>query len=197
MSEFSGRSDKVEVIAIGGSAGSVEVILSLESAFEEFRIPVIVVVHRMRNEVSRLNEILDYRFKIPVREADHQDVLDPGTIYVAPPNYHLLVEEDRTLSLVDMELVKHSRPSIDVTFGSVAEVYGSAATGILLSGANDDGVDGLIAMQQRGGKAIAQDPETAEVSIMPESAMERVTGCDVMTPEAICQYLESLREDNW
>lgn len=197
MSEFSGRSDKVELIAIGGSAGSVEVILSLESAFEEFRVPVVVVVHRMRNEVSRLDQILDYRFSISVREADHQDVIDPGTIYVAPPNYHLLVEEDRTFSLVDMELVKHSRPSIDVTFGSVAEVYGPAAAGILLSGANDDGVDGLIAMKQRGGKAVAQDPATAEVGTMPQTAVDRVEGCESMTPKEICDYLISLRENNW
>jgi len=186
--------EKPEVIVIGGAAGSVRFLLSLAPALgTDLGIPFLVVIHRMRNEESRLGQILDYRLDLPVKEADEKDEIRPGVMYVAPPDYHLLVEDDRTLTLVDMELVKYSRPSIDVTYTSVSEVYGSAAVAILLSGANDDGTSGLAAIAHAGGRAIAQDPAASEVDTMPKSSIEVVEECEVMGRKEMMAYLNSLR----
>lgn len=185
--------DVPDIVVIGGSAGSVRFLLSLAPAFAgTIRIPLVVVIHRMRNEESKLDQVLDFRLGIPVREAGEKELIEPGIMYVAPPNYHLLLEDDRTFALADMEMVKHSRPSIDVTFTSVAEVYGAGAAGILLSGANSDGSDGLAAIAENGGRIIAQDPKSAELDTMPQAAIDALPDCEVMGQAEMTRLVEKM-----
>jgi two-component system chemotaxis response regulator CheB len=174
----------IDIIAIGGSAGSLPVLVSaIQSLPHRLSVPVLIVVHRLKNVESSLRSMLSPREW--VREPDDKEKLKNGVIYLAPQNYHLLVEEDYTISLDTSELVNYSRPSIDVTFMSLAAVYGSRALAILLSGANKDGVAGLERIVRSGGRAIVQDPATAISPTMPQSAIEKVAGIEVRTPEKI------------
>ena len=119
------------------------------------------------------------RTKLKVKEVEDKDYILPGHVYIAPPDYHLLLEDENTFSLDASEKIYFSRPSIDVTFESVAEVFGAAVIGILLSGANADGAIGLSKIQQAGGFTIVQDPESAEVDYMPRQAIDKAkAGCN-------------------
>lgn len=190
----SGSGAKPGIVAIGGSAGSMRALLALARVFSpatEF--PVVIVIHRIRHEESRLDQILEGRLHLSVHEADDKEPLRDGTVYVAPADYHVLIEEDHTLALADLEHVKHSRPSIDVTFASVADVYGESAIAILLSGANDDGADGLAAIARRGGRVIVQSPHEAEVDTMPRAGIEAVPDCAVMGIEEMSNFLKGFR----
>jgi two-component system, chemotaxis family, protein-glutamate methylesterase/glutaminase len=176
--------EHIDIIAVGGSAGSLPVLVSAIQALpQRLSVPVLIVVHRLKNVDSTLKSMLSPREW--VREPDDKEKLKGGVIYLAPQNYHLLVEEDGTVSLDTSELVNYSRPSIDVTFMSVASVYGNKALAILLSGANKDGVAGLDRIVKCGGRAIVQDPATAISATMPQSAVENVAGVEVQTPEKI------------
>ena len=126
-----------------------------------------------------------------VREPDDKEVIQPNSIYLAPQNYHLLVEADRSFSLDYSELVNYSRPSIDVTFESLAGVYGSRVLVVLLSGANDDGARGMEAILSNGGQAIVQDPATADYAAMPQAALERNPTALVLSPDGIIQFLST------
>ena len=107
-----------------------------------------------------------------IKEAEEKENIQSGTIYFAPPNYHLLIEEDRSISLSNEEKVNYSRPSIDVLFESASDVYKSELIGIILTGANDDGAKGISCIESNGGLTIAQDPATAKYPIMPRSAID-------------------------
>jgi two-component system chemotaxis response regulator CheB len=164
---------KYEIVVIGGSAGSLEVVLKMVGAFEEHTdTSFIIVLHRKNDATSVLEEILSARTAIPVKEVEDKDPILPGTIYLAPPDYHLLIENEKVFSLDTSEKVHYSRPSIDITFESVAQVYGPRAIGVLLSGANTDGAAGLAKIKQAGGHTIVQDPTSAEVSYMPQQAIK-------------------------
>jgi two-component system chemotaxis response regulator CheB len=130
-----------------------------------------VVVHRLKNVQSKLDEVLQDGCPIAVREAEDKELLHNNTIYLAPSNYHLLIERDKRISLSVSEPINFSRPSIDVTFYSVAEVYGKNTTGIILTGANDDGTKGLQFIEQKGGTCIVQNLEESQVEVMPRSAL--------------------------
>jgi two-component system, chemotaxis family, protein-glutamate methylesterase/glutaminase len=163
---------KYRVVVIGGSAGSLEVILQIVTALPTHtRASVILVTHRKYDPDSVLLSLLRSRTKLAVKEAEDKDSIQPATIYTAPPDYHLLVENKNTFSLDASEKVHFSRPSIDVTFESVADIFGPSAIGVLLSGANADGAAGLQAIKQAGGFTVAQNPETAEVNFMPQQAI--------------------------
>jgi two-component system chemotaxis response regulator CheB len=135
---------------------------------------VLVVLHRKYAEENVLLELLESKTKLQVREAEDKDVMQPGMIYIAPADYHVLIERDGSLTLDDSEKINYSRPSIDVSFESAAEIYGPTLICVLLSGANADGVDGLITAKARGAKIVIQDLESAEFVYMPREAMERV-----------------------
>lgn len=163
---------KYDVLVFGGSAGSLEVLLKLLSGLESpISFAIIIVIHRKNSYDSTLQDLLTSKTSIPVQEIEDKDRMVPGNIYLAPADYHLLVEQDHTFSLDASEKINFSRPSIDVTFQSVAEVFQSAAAGFLLSGANSDGTDGLKAIQLAGGTTIAQDPVSAQVPFMPQHAI--------------------------
>jgi two-component system, chemotaxis family, protein-glutamate methylesterase/glutaminase len=160
------------MVVIGGSAGSLEVVLHMFSTLPQHtRATFIVVFHRKNSNDSILTELVGLRTKMRVLEVEDKESIFPDTIYIAPPDYHLLLEDEKTFALDSSEKVQFSRPSIDVTMESVAEVYGKKAIGILLSGANADGAKGLKCIKDSGGVALVQDPSTAEVGFMPAQAV--------------------------
>jgi two-component system chemotaxis response regulator CheB len=118
--------------------------------------------------------ILNHNSRLTVKEADEKEPIEKGTVYIAPPNYHLLVEKDRTFSLTVDERVNFARPSINVLFETAAEAYQDKLIGIILTGSSDDGTNGLIKIKEKGGLVIAQDPATAESPFMPAAAIARV-----------------------
>lgn len=184
----------LQLIVIGGSAGSLPVLQSiLRSLPDNFSIPVIIVIHRQRNVSSELSRILNSSSrKKKILEPDDKEPIRECCIYLAPQNYHLLIEEDKTISLDYSELVQFSRPSIDVTFDSAAKIYKSTLAAILLTGANNDGTKGLLSVVNEGGLAIAQDPKTAEYPVMPLSAIEKVEEIQVLKPHEIIEFLKAL-----
>lgn len=134
-------------------------------------VAVIIVLHRKQTDEATLVDLLTTRTALKVKEADDKDEVLPGCVYVAPADYHVLVEKDKTLSLDGSEKVNYSRPSIDVTMESAADIYKEAMIAVLLSGANSDGVAGLIRARQQGALIVVQDPESAEFPVMPKSAI--------------------------
>ncbi len=162
-----------QVVVIGGSAGSLETVLAMAQALPaQMQAVIIIVLHRKNDPESILENLLSYKTQVPVREVEDKDEIQPGNIYIAPPDYHLLIEDERTFSLDSSEKVHFSRPSIDVTFESVANVFRQRSIGILLSGANADGAAGLLKIRKAGGTTIAQDPVSAEVGYMPQQAID-------------------------
>lgn len=165
------------LIVIGGSSGSLDALLLLLPLLKkDFHTPVILVMHRNTTTGTALTELIASRTHLKVKEADEKDKLMPGWIYIAPPDYHLLVEDDGTLSLDISEKVNYCRPSIDVNFASAAVAFKEKLTAVLLSGANADGVEGMIRVKKYGGQNIVQDPQEAIVPFMPEQA---ILSCEV------------------
>lgn len=162
------------VVAIGASAGAVEALGGLLPRLpRDLPLFVAVVVHVPADRRSALPELFAPRCQMATREAEDKLVPVSGTVYFAPPDYHLLVERDGTLALSVDEPVHHSRPSIDVLLDSVALAYGADALGILLSGASQDGADGLAHIRAVGGHTWVQTPESAQMAVMPRAALAR------------------------
>ena len=165
---------KISLLVIGGSAGSLDVIMQFLAVLPPpDMLAIIIVVHR-KNADSILVELLSGLTTWTVKEAEEKEPIEAGNIYLAPPDYHLLIEMDKTVSLDFSEKVHYSRPSIDVSFETAAEAYGPELACLLLSGANADGVEGLKAVQHFGGITLVQDPEEASVSYMPRQALEEI-----------------------
>jgi two-component system, chemotaxis family, protein-glutamate methylesterase/glutaminase len=163
---------KPELMVIGGSAGSLSIVMRILSVIKkEMQIAVVIVLHRKQTDEATLVDLLATRTELEVKEADDKDEVIAGYVYVAPADYHVLVEKDKTLSLDGSEKVNYSRPSIDVTIESASEVYKDSMVAVLLSGANSDGVVGLIQARKQGALIVVQDPETAEFPVMPKSAV--------------------------
>ena len=167
--------NKIDIILIGGSAGSLEAILQiLPKLTTEFSIPIVIILHRKTDNDNTLLELLTSRTQFNVREVEEKEVPENACLYIAPADYHILFEEDRSFSVDDSEKVNYSRPSIDVAFQSAASVYKDRLLGILLSGANNDGVMGLQSIKDNGGKIMIQDPFNAEMPVMPLAALDQV-----------------------
>jgi len=183
-----------KIVAIGGSAGSLPVVLNiLQNISYDFVIPVVIVLHRLKNTPSEMDKIVSItRGDLKLKEPDDKEPVEPGYIYIAPANYHLLLEADSTFGLDYSEPVQYSRPSIDVTFESIAAVYGPNATAILLSGANNDGAEGIAKIIDKGGTGIVQDPLTSEYPIMPVAAIKKNPAAFIFPPLEIINYLEEL-----
>lgn len=178
--------DTIKLLVIGGSAGSLEVIFNILPDVEpDISFAVVLVLHRRGGTPSQLPELLAARTRLPVKEADEKEPIRPAFIYLAPPDYHLLVEKDHTFSLDYSEKVQCSRPSIDVTFETAAEAYGSSLACLLLSGASADGTNGLKRVSELGGLTMVQDPATAEVSYMPQYALDHLPIDYVLTVDAM------------
>lgn len=185
--------DRIDGIVIGGSAGGVEALSVLLPALPAaFRPSVFIVLHLPRERPSLLVDIFGRRCLLPVREAEDKEPVEPGTVYFAPPDYHLLIEKNRHLALSADEPVHYSRPSIDVLFESAAEVYGERLLGIILSGANEDGAAGLHAVHRAGGLTAAQQPDSAKVPLMVLSALQRNPADFVLPVGELAQFLRTL-----
>lgn len=183
---------KYKAIVIGASAGGLYALLEIiEKLPTDFPIPIIVVQHRSKDNNYLFEEVLQNKCTITIRQADEKEKIKSGTIYIAPPDYHLLIEEDKTFSLTADFPVRYSRPSIDVLFESAAMVYKEALIGIILTGANNDGTAGMIAIKNNGGLTIAQDPDEAMFPAMPAASIkEGVTY--IWKLEVIGKFLLSL-----
>lgn len=176
---------RFQAVVIGVSTGGVDALKRVIPALPaDFAMPVVVVIHIAPGSGDGLAQLLDGLSPLRVKEADEGDTLTPGVVYVAPANYHLLVERDGRLSLSTDPPVNFARPSIDVLFESAAACFGPALVGVVLTGAAHDGALGLQKIQQMGGCTIIQDPQDAVTDSMPRSAL------------ALCQpdYLVPLRE---
>ncbi len=164
--------EKEGVIIFGGSAGSIEVIMNIFPFIpEDYPFAIVVVLHRKNTVEHHLEDVLSRKAKIPVIEIQDKMQLKPANIYIAPGDYHLLVDETGLCTLDYSEKVNYSRPSIDVTFDCFANAFGNRCIGILLSGANSDGAESLKKIQDHGGLTIVQSPESAAVATMPMAAI--------------------------
>jgi two-component system, chemotaxis family, protein-glutamate methylesterase/glutaminase len=167
------RRARIDGIVIGASAGGVQALSELLPALPaDSRAAVFVVLHLPRDKPSLLVEVFSRKCALEVREAQDKEPVVPGTVYFAPPNYHLLVDTGPQLALSADDLVHHSRPSIDVLFESAADIYRERLLGIILTGANEDGAEGLAAVHDAGGITVVQEPQTAQSSLMILSALE-------------------------
>lgn len=190
-----GARPPVELVAIGASAGGVAALLTLLSPLPaNYALPIVAVLHLLPRRQSQLGSVLAHRLALPVREAQDKEPIEPGHIYLASANYHLLVELDRTFSFSSEPPVSFARPSIDVLMDSAADAYGPALAGVLLTGANMDGAEGMAAIKSQGGLTVVQQPQDADVATMPQAAIDRCSPDHVMPLREIQQMLLRLGE---
>ncbi|HEV7593435.1 MAG TPA: chemotaxis protein CheB [Gemmatimonadaceae bacterium] len=183
------------VVGIGASWGGLAAMSKLLGGLPaDFSLPVVIVQHRGKDSDRLLSELLQDATDMRVCEIDDKEPLEPGTVHIAPANYHVLIDEGY-LSLTVEDPVRFSRPSIDVMFSSAADTYGSGTIGVVLTGANEDGSRGLSHIVQRGGRALVQDPKTAEIPIMPVAAIKAVPSAEVLPLEALAPRLIALSRD--
>ncbi len=177
------------IVVVGASWGGLAALNCLIGGLPaDFEAPVAVVQHRSRHADNLLASLLQDVTPLQVVEVEDKEPFEPGSVYIAPANYHMLFE-DGHLSLTTDPLVRFSRPSIDVTFLSAADTYLSSTIGVVLTGANDDGARGLRHIVDRGGRAIVQDPATAESPVMPQAAQRAVPEAEVIPLERIAEHL--------
>ncbi len=177
------------MVVIGGSKGgmrALQVVLGTLPA--GFPLPVAVALHREKGSGEELAVLLQKTTPLVVVEPDDKETILPGRIYLAPPDYHLLVDGSHFALSID-ELVEYARPSLDVLFESAVEVFREKLIGVILTGENQDGARGLAAVKARGGLTVVQDPATAEAPSMPAAAIAAVPGATILSPEAIGPFL--------
>jgi two-component system chemotaxis response regulator CheB len=182
-----------KVVIIGGSAGSLHALMNILPNLPKLNsFALVIVLHRKSSDDLTLEELLKVKSEIPVKIIEDKITFEAGFLYVAPSNYHLLFEKNDTLALDTSEKVNYSRPSIDVSFESAAEVYGENLIGILLSGSNADGTVGVEAIQKAGGLIIIQDPESAEMPFMPKNAILHNKPDYILNTQEILNFILSL-----
>jgi two-component system, chemotaxis family, protein-glutamate methylesterase/glutaminase len=186
---------KYKAVVIGTSAGGLNALsVLLDHLPANYSIPLMVVQHRAKDQRDLLEEVLQAKCSIKIKQADEKEPISAGIVYIAPPDYHLLVEADHTLSLSDDAPVCFSRPSIDVLFETAAVVFKKTLAGIILTGANSDGADGIVAISKCGGLTIAQDPAEADFPFMPAAAIDTRYVQHTWKLEAIRDFLLSINE---
>lgn len=185
-----------KVILIGGSAGSLDVLMKVIPRLpEKINFALVLILHRKGGGDTILEELIALKTSIPVITVDDKTPMQPGFIYIAPSDYHLLFEKNRLLALDASEKVNFSRPSIDVSFESAAESYAHDVIAILLSGANADGTNGLQAVKEHGGLVAVQNPETAEMDYMPRYAIQNLAPDYILEIDGILELL--FRSNNY
>jgi two-component system chemotaxis response regulator CheB len=183
------------VVGIGTSWGGLAAMTKLLGDLPaDFSLPVVVVQHRSKDSDRLLTDLLQDATDLNVCEVEDKDPLMSGTVHIAPANYHVLIDAGY-LSLTLEEPVRFSRPSIDVMFTSAADTYGSGAIGVVLTGANEDGARGLANIVKRGGRALVQDPRTAEIPIMPHAAVRAVPSAEILQLDALAPRLIELSHE--
>ena len=184
---------KFQAVAVGCSAGGMQAVARLLAKIgPDFRLPLIVVQHVQRDQDGQLLRFYSACTRLAVQEAEEKELLRPGHVYLAPADYHLLLERDGTFSLSVAEKVNFCRPAIDVFFESAADAFGPALIGAVLTGANNDGALGLKRIQERGGLTLVQRPESAQFPAMPRAALRCMQADHVLTVEEMSSFLASL-----
>lgn len=179
-----------EAVVVGVSAGGMEALsLIFSNLTRRFKLPMFIVQHMHAHSENYLSRYLNTLCPQTVKEADEKETIRNEYIYLAPANYHLLIEEDRTLSLTTDERVNYCRPAIDPLFESAADVYREKLIGIILTGANRDGTEGMRRIKKCKGLTIVQDPKTAEAPIMPEVVMREVKVDKILKLKEIADFL--------
>jgi two-component system chemotaxis response regulator CheB len=187
---------KTKAIVIGASAGGLAALSEILSPLPAgYPLPIFVVVHVPPDHESMLVDVFTHKCRIAVKEAEDKESIRPGVVYFAPPNYHLLVENDFSLSLSSDDPELYSRPSINVLFESAKDAYGENLMGIVLTGANSDGARGLRAISDAGGMALVQDPRTAEFFDMPGAALKECPTALSLTLEKMARILAELPQN--
>ena len=183
---------RYEIVVIGTSWGGLAALTELLGALPaDFPIPIAVVQHRSKESERLLPQLLQDATDLTVCEMDDKDPLVPGTVHIAPANYHALIDTGMVTLTVE-DPVRFSRPSIDLLFISAADTYRAGTIGIVLTGANEDGSRGLDHIVKRGGRALVQDPKTAEIPIMPAAAIKLVPSAEVLSLAGIASRLIEL-----
>lgn len=178
--------NRIEAVVVGASAGAVEALsVILPCLPQDLAVPIVCVVHLPGQHRSLLPELYGKSSKVKVKEAEDKEPLEPGTVYFAPPDYHLLIDQGPALTLSVDDPVNFSRPSIDVLFESASDVFGERMMGIVLSGANADGARGLSAICAAGGMGLVQSPDSAYCAAMPDAALRACPNAEVLTLEQI------------
>ncbi|MFK0333853.1 chemotaxis protein CheB [Rhizobium sp. NPDC090275] len=184
---------RFDAVVIGASAGALEALSAiLPSLPAGFPLPILVVVHVPADRPSALADLFSAKCRMAVKEAEDKEPLVGGTIYFAPPDYHLLVEVDKTVALSSDKPVLFSRPSIDVLFETAADAFQDKLIGIVLTGANSDGAEGLKVVVEAGGVGLIQEPATAFSAAMPEAAAKASSGATVLTLANIADFLKKV-----
>lgn len=184
------------LIVIGGSAGSLDVLLQLLPSWHpDKHAAILIVLHRKAEAMSQLTELLNAKTGWTVQEARDKQPIMPGNIYIAPPDYHLLVESDHSCSLDYSEKINFSRPCIDATFETAGHAYGNRLICLLLSGANTDGTLGLQVARRFGAHIIIQDPATAITPYMPQHAINEMVPDAVLAPLDMIAYIGRCLQD--
>ena len=182
-----------EAIVIGVSSGGLKAMKVMFSILpKDFNTPIIIVQHISPRSDNQWIKLLNDKCNLYLEEADEKEKIRNGKVYIAPPNYHLLIEKDKTFSLTIDERVNFARPSIDVLFESAAEAYKNKLIGVVLTGSNNDGTNGIKRIKELGGLTIVQDPETAESSYMPASAIAAIKPDYILSLEEITDLLIKL-----
>jgi len=192
LNSISNRLHEAEIILLGGSAGSFTPIFNIiRSLPRNYGQAIVVVIHRGKNNFSDIENLFNDNCRISVSEITDKDKITVGKVHIAPANYHTLIEKNKVFALDVSESVWYSKPSIDVTFDSAANVYGGKCAAILFSGANQDGAEGLLKLRNSGALTIVQDPEEAEMSIMPQAAVDMNAGEFILKTNQILNLMQS------
>jgi len=177
-----------EAIVVGVSSGGLNAMKIMFSLLpKDFSIPIIVVQHTGPRSGNQWIELLNAKSSLLIKEADEKEKIENGKVYIAPANYHLLIERNKTFSLTVDERINFARPSIDVLFESAAEAYKDKLIGVILTGANNDGAKGIKRIKEYGGLAIVQDPQTADSAYMPSSAIATIKPDYILALEDITE----------
>lgn len=188
--------DKIKYIVIGGSAGSFQTITNILGTLPaNFKFPIFLALHRLKNVRTGFVEALSIRSNLTIYEPFDKETISQGKVYLAPANYHMYIEPEKIISLSTEESVNHSRPSIDLTLSSAALSLNENLLGILLSGANKDGAEGMKAVYDEGGYTIVQDPDDCQVNTMTKAALNITPIHQVLTTNKILEFLLNLNEN--
>jgi two-component system, chemotaxis family, protein-glutamate methylesterase/glutaminase len=182
-------------LLVGCSAGGFNLVFDLILRLpKDFSMSVVIVIHRGRKYKSSIEALLNSKAKVTVKIPDDKEVMEKGHVYFAPSDYHLLLEPEGLFTLDYSEPVLFCRPSIDITFQSVADVWGEKVVAILLSGANSDGADGISYVKRNKGIVVVQDPECAEVRTMPEAAISRCQADFILKDDEIFEFIDQVSQ---
>ena len=186
-----------QAIVIGVSSGGLNAMRVMFSLLpKSFETPIIIVQHISPNSRNLWIKLLNDKSNLKIKEADEKEKIERGNVYIAPPNYHLLIERNKTFSLTIDERINYARPSIDVLFESAAEAYKNKLIGVILTGSNNDGTNGLKRIKEYGGLTIVQDPATAESNYMPASAIAAMQVDYILSLEDIINLLIKTDKQN-